>query len=83
MAYNHYNHPYNRVLPHHPYNRVQPQVYVAVLLDSFITARRSREEERLAARMEESAGLGSFKTALDPLLEVYIYMRMLKGYDIV
>jgi hypothetical protein len=45
------------------------QICVAVLLESFVTTRRRREEEREAGRVEEIVGKGMIRHPLDPLLE--------------
>ena len=45
------------------------QICVAVLLETFISTRRRREEERLFGRMEDLIGLGMIRHPLDPLLE--------------
>lgn len=45
------------------------QICVAVLLDSFVSTRRQREEERMAGKVEEIMGKGMIRHPLDPLLE--------------
>ena len=49
--------------------RINGQICVAVLLDSFVTTRRLRDEERLEKQLEEATARGTIRNTLDPLLE--------------
>jgi hypothetical protein len=51
------------------------QICVAVLLDAFVSARQMREDERVGQRLEDLVTRGTFRSALDPLLE-----RLTKEY---
>ena len=45
------------------------QICVAVLLDSFVTTRSQRDEERAKQRIKEMISHGTIGNPLDPLLE--------------
>ena len=45
------------------------QICVAVLLESFVSTRRQREEERNAMQVEEKVAKGIIRHPFDPLLE--------------